>query len=99
MKKWINSVRKVQSTMLCTSYFWKVSRCELCRSTLITEFIHDDVSFYLLKFELPVSGNDFLVLEQISADDHKMLHVLDIDRRDANSQNSSTTFQVGSAPS
>lgn len=97
MKKWINSRKKVISSMHCLSYYWKISKWEIWQTNLITDFIYNDNPFYLLDYEVPRKGNDYLILEQINCSSIKMVHIVDIDWRDKDMyRKHMVSFKIGS---
>ena len=95
MQSWLNRNKKVHTSMWCQSYYWKINDWEICKSPFVTEFIYNNKNFNLLWFEKPKKENDFLILEVISSDSMKSIHIINVNTRKNSSKEKPLEFSVG----
>src|SRR4051812_14539145 len=86
LREWLNSRRSFKENLAVKTYCWKILECELCKLKF-PDRIYADLNgngegkyIDLISFEKPES--EFIVLESVTQQNIKIIHVIDMDGRD-----------------
>lgn len=78
----MNSKSSFKENSSVKTYCWKALECELCKSRFPDRIVSKNGnSIDLVSFEKPSS--EYLVLESVTQQNIKIIHVIDMDNRDA----------------
>lgn len=86
LKTWFQGKRIMKVNPVVTTYFWKNLECELCKTPYPYETKSLDGKEWLniIEYDTPVSlrGEDiyYIVLESISSNTSKVIHVINMDK-------------------
>lgn len=87
LRQWFQGKRVVKEGSVVTTYFWKNLECELCRTAypFATRSSDGRRLLPIIEYEKPVAQSDgsasqFLVLESISSNTSKVIHVVRMDK-------------------
>ena len=79
LKQWFHQKRQQRKTQLVHSFYWKNLECELCKQAYPYETRHRNKLLNIIQYELPESDlTHYVVLESISSNSSKVIHVLDM---------------------
>lgn len=87
LKTWFHGKRVVKNSSIVTTYFWKNLECELCKTPYPYETRSIDGKQWLniIEYDKPALRPDgesyFMVLESISSNTSKVIHVINMERQ------------------
>lgn len=82
LKTWFASKRITRHTPIVTTYFWKHLECELCKTPYPyeTKSLDGRKLLNIIEYDTPVEDIDgpcyYIVLESISSNTSKVIHVI-----------------------
>lgn len=85
LREWLNSKRSYKENLAVKTFCWKILECELCKLKFPDRIYADNISgeakyIDLISFDHP--ENDFIVLESVTQQNIKIIHVIDMEGRD-----------------
>ncbi len=82
LREWLKSKRSYKESFAVNTYCWKAVECELCKWQFpeIISTPDNKRSISLYTFEKP--DNDYLVLESVTSQAIKIIHVINMAKRD-----------------
>lgn len=80
LKQWFHQKRVVKVGSVVTTYFWKNLECELCKQAYPyeTKTLDGREMLNIIDYDLPQASSHFIVLESISSNTSKVIHVLNL---------------------
>lgn len=80
LKTWFQNKRVMKSSNLVTTYFWKNLECELCKHPYPyeTRTMDGREMLNIIEYQLPERGQYYIVLESISSNTSKVIHVINM---------------------
>ena len=90
LQEWLNSKKTVKETNYAKTYFWKNLECELCKTvfpnSVKTSKTQKNLDLRVIQYELPHYNDDespcYIVLESVSSNTSKVVHVLNMNATD-----------------
>lgn len=86
LKEWLNSRKIIKESLYAKTYFWKTLECELCKTifpnSVKTTESESSLHLRVIQYETPVyvPGEEpyYLILESVSTNTSKVVHVLNM---------------------
>lgn len=86
LKEWLNSKKVMKESVYSKTYYWKTLECELCKTafpnTVKTSSQKNIIDLRVIQYETPefdgVDNPHYIVLESVSANTSKVVHVLNL---------------------
>jgi len=80
LKIWFANKRVVKHSNIVSTYFWKNLECELCKHPYPceTKTIDGRSMLSIIEYSLPERSQNYLVLESISSNTSKVIHVINM---------------------
>lgn len=80
LKQWFHQRRVMKQTQTVSTYFWKNLECELCKQAYPyeTRTLDGRTTLNIIEYDLPPEGEHYLVLESISSNTSKVIHVINM---------------------
>ena len=89
LKEWLKAKKVQRQGEIVSTFFWKNLECELCKQRLPVEFElgENKVLHQILEYDLPVydAGEEpeYIILESISSNTSKVVHILSLTEEDS----------------
>jgi len=80
LREWLNSKSSFKENNSVKTYCWKALECELCKMRFPDRITSGGNSIELISYDKP--ENEYLVLESVTQQNIKIIHVIDMDSRE-----------------
>ena len=82
LREWLKSKQSFKSNLAVKTYCWKALECELCRVRFPSVIYAENSKKYIELTTFDIPDNNYLVLESVTMQNIKIVHVVNLDLKD-----------------